>query len=450
VKTINKTAMKRITGLTVAALSALILGACSSSQLAHQGEVDDMYYGSADRQRESYKDVNFNAYSSFREDANPLKLDGEEDLTVDNYSAKTLNPDYISKYNSELSEEESSEYGEGDYYAEGYDSSEDEKSTIINNYYGSGYGIPYRYNYRYYDPFYWDPFYSGYYYGSGIRVTISYSYGWGYNRWNNWYLYDSYYGYSPSWVYAAMYCPPSGFYYGSYYGGGYYSSYGYSNSLYYNNSYVNINPDNINGNTRKIVKGPRPSRGVVSSLTENNNSRSTVSNITNPSRSRTQTITDAPSQSSYYRRSRQDNQIISRDEIDRNSASRTTPQIINQRSTQSTRTSTNYVRPKTNRSSLYDVRTNQRSSGYQVNPNTNNNTRQRSSQDFNRQNSNQQWNRTAPGSNRDYQINRSSTPSRSTAPARSNVAPARSSTEKSSGTRSGNNNSSSSRPARKN
>jgi len=462
--------MKRITGFTIAIVTAASMWSCSTSYMAQQGEYDNMYYGSKDRQTESYKKVNFNEYSNYRDDSNPTRISGNETLSQDSYSAKTINPDYISKYNTDpkdlkKAQVDSSEYGEGEYYVEDYD---DNNKPIINNYYGYN-PYDYRYNYNYYG--YYDPFYYPFYYYYRPGFSISWSYGYSWNYWNTGYFYDPYWGYSPSYCYRALYSP-YGYCYGAYYGHYSYYPWSFGNTVYYNNGYVNLYPDNISTHTRKIVVGPRPSRGEVNDLAGggNNPHRSVISRTNDPVSSRTRLDSNTPTQSSYYRRSRVDD-LISTGSLE---GQRT--ETYRSRNTTSpndnSRPSTNYVRPKTSRSTLNDNRS------YNYNPNTiqrsgniDSRNAQRSSSSYRNYNYNKtntpnyrqnNYRQSTPvqmnrNNSRSYQYSRPSTPTRTVTPNRS-YTPSRSTPSRSSGsnnrsgssTRSGSNNSSSSNSRRGN
>jgi len=243
-------------------IPAIFIWSCSSSQYASQSEYDDLYFTASDRGSAKFTSINFNESSSFQNDAKPYKITGEEELVDENFSAKTINPEYIAKYQSDQIDnnseaEQSDEYGEEDYYTEEYDQGES-KSVVNNYYYGrsrSFYYDPFyypSYRYSYYDP-YFDPFYDPYYYRSGINFSISFGYGFGFSRWNRARYWSPVYGYRPSYLYSAFYCPGPGYYYGSSYG--YYDAFyyvpRYGTSVIYNSNVVTVG-DNINRNARKI------------------------------------------------------------------------------------------------------------------------------------------------------------------------------------------------------
>lgn len=267
--------------LTFSTLIAAIfvLSGCSQKYLAQNSEVDDLYFTSKDRQA---LEASTKIYAeNFTEEYDKPMTEDEIDEYADvNYSSRTINPEYIAKYSSEEMTEEEDLDSDGEYFDENYKNIPTEstdKYVIRNNYYGwSPYSSPYSvWNYSPYSV--WnDPWYSPYWYtpyGNGLRVSVSFSYGWGASRFygpNAWYqptLYGSYgYGYYDPFFYGnyryydryySMYYgnPYYNPYYGNYYYGNYYSSYCPSYiapSYFYSDSRITA--------MRQVTRGPRVTR----------------------------------------------------------------------------------------------------------------------------------------------------------------------------------------------
>jgi hypothetical protein len=61
-------------------------------------EYDDMYFTKKDR-KSKFTNETYNETSSFASaEVEPVKITKQEDLAMNSYSAKTINPDYIAKY----------------------------------------------------------------------------------------------------------------------------------------------------------------------------------------------------------------------------------------------------------------------------------------------------------------------------------------------------------------
>lgn len=194
----------------ISAAFIFLLGSCSLTQYAG-GEYDDLYYSSSDNQPVRKQNTRGEIV--------------EQNLRADDY--------YDNKYAVDTLV--------SDQFNDAYQNSD---QVIINNY-SSGNGYDYYDSYsgrlnmfygNYFDPYWRDPYYSGFSYGYGYPYS-SFSFGFGYpyfgmgfNRgWGNPYyspFYPSYYGgyYSP--YYSSYY----GDYYSPYYMGGYYPGYGYENN----------------------------------------------------------------------------------------------------------------------------------------------------------------------------------------------------------------------------
>lgn len=187
-----------------------------------QVEYDDMYFNAKDRVKLKAQKAEETSYSHY---SVPEKINSEErgqqpgnSNPTDSYSARRINPEYISRSNSEQATED-----ETNYYVEGYTSATTptyyggQAAANNNNFYNNAgwYGpstvsswySPYS---SWYSPYYgfndsWRNSYYGSPYYGGSRFSMSFSYGWGnpwYSGWNNygWYnpwnnFYDPYYGY---------------------------------------------------------------------------------------------------------------------------------------------------------------------------------------------------------------------------------------------------------------
>jgi hypothetical protein len=194
---------------------------------AQRVENDDMYFNAKDR--EKLKAAQANAFDDNRTNSKKkvkaVERESIEEAVVegnptDSYSARTVNPEYISRSNAQQATEEES------YFVEGYTPATPVYSANTNSPYSNQWNNNYYRNSWYGNPYAWgyDPFYSPYYgysnpwmspyygYGSGWSFTMSYAWG---NcmrcGWGNPY---AYYGYSP---YSFW-----GYPYGNYYGSGYY------------------------------------------------------------------------------------------------------------------------------------------------------------------------------------------------------------------------------------
>jgi hypothetical protein len=215
-------------------LVSVAAGLIALSASAQRVENDDMYFTAKDREKSKAAEAEA-SLSTYSTKSNKNKKFDEvavqEDNTnpTDSYSARNVNPEYISRTNSEVASED-----ESDYYDEDYASSSDDRfnysnsynnninwarsSWYANNFYSPYYGGGYGMMNPYYDPWMMSsPYYGGY--RSGWSLSLSYGFGnyyspFGYGfgggyGWGNPY---SYYGYN------------------SYYGGGYgYPTYYYGN-----------------------------------------------------------------------------------------------------------------------------------------------------------------------------------------------------------------------------
>jgi hypothetical protein len=209
--------------------------------VAQRTENDDMYFTSKDREKLKVEnatasandkiDGDYNAFKKKHFDSTQEEVNQEETEAVnptDSYSARTVNPEYISRSSSEQASED-----EQNYYVEGYtpNTYDSYSSSNYNNYNnnsnnnnwnnnnwsnGNNYGYgssPYN---SWYSPYYgycnssMSPYYSG---GSGWTLSLGYT--WGNMGYGN--SYYNPYSYYPSYY-------PNYYGYPNYYSGGYESS----------------------------------------------------------------------------------------------------------------------------------------------------------------------------------------------------------------------------------
>lgn len=255
-------------------MKAMMIGSFAATLIAFQGvaqggENDDMYFNAKDRQKlsasvsandkidsdyKAFKKKHFDEVEAIAETKNP----------TDSYS-RNINPEYISRSNSEQASED-----EQNYYVEGYtpNTFDSYSAGNYNNYTDNLNNSNLNYNNRYnasswnsYSPYYGycNPWRSPYYNG-GSSMTISLSYVWSsggayYNPYSN---YPSYYSpYSPNY------------------------GYGYPSYYYYGNS----EPSRIN-------YGKRPSRHSAIVNPAQRSSRNVTTNTNRSTNGRTRQTTD--------------------------------------------------------------------------------------------------------------------------------------------------------------
>ena len=207
------------------------------------------------------------------------------------YSARNINPEYLSKYNNgvgeEVIEEKNEEYFPEDYNDNQFDDNDRyyDNAPIVNNYYNSGFpGC----SYNRYGSFYGRPrfnfglgYSSGFYFGSGL----SFSFGYGSPGYYGSY-YDPFYDpfFSPFSYRARYYDPFYGGYYGSFYRPSYYgprySYYSAYNRGFSNGYYVNGGEVIRTRGGREVVRGARSNRSARSATLADGGSRSSRSRST--------------------------------------------------------------------------------------------------------------------------------------------------------------------------
>ncbi|MFN3841337.1 MAG: hypothetical protein ACK4RF_11595 [Cyclobacteriaceae bacterium] len=185
--------------------------------LAWAQENDDLYFRSKDRQKPANitTDSYVSNYDNFKRQHFPEDYAQESKINpTDSYSARQVNPEYISRANAEQASEDEQNYFIQGYNAPStspsgyYGNSSWNNSWNTNNWYAPGWYGPSRFNnwyspyYGFYDPWMnpfwgntpgWNYGFSNYWapWGSGWNIMIGYSWG---NTWCN-----NFWG--PSWSY---------------------------------------------------------------------------------------------------------------------------------------------------------------------------------------------------------------------------------------------------------
>jgi hypothetical protein len=275
----------------------VVLLAASFTAFSQAVENDDMYFSSKDRTKQDVLAKSDRVSKQKRSDAiEDKRLENTSINPTDSYSARNINPEYVSRSKSgDESEEVTDEAG---YFTNSYTPSSVNKN-LYNNYSSNGFYSPYYGNgfnpYNYYGNYGMAGMYSPYgMYGMGGMgyrpgLTLGLGYGMG-SMYNGWYgsmgygmgmgygmyspysmFYDPfYYGYGyGSMMYGGMY----GMYNPWMYGGGYGYGYGYPGSVIV-----------VNENSKPLTYQRRSDRSRVTNnnATASNSSR----NITSVSRSR--------------------------------------------------------------------------------------------------------------------------------------------------------------------
>lgn len=244
---------------------------------AQRAENDDMYFNSKDRQKLKSETASISVNDKIDSDYKAFKkkhFDGDTEEQAENvnptdsYSSRNVNPEFVSRSNSEQASEDEQNYYVEDYTANTYDSYSSPNYRNYDNYSNwnynnSFYGPSYR---SWYSPYcgYCDPWRNPYYGGSGWSFSVGYMWG---NPWNNGWgspFYDPFYGY---------YSP---------YSSPYYSGWGYPGYYYYPGTEV------TRGNY-----GKRPSRhSAVVTPGQRSSQQRMSSNNTNDRVNRSRQTTD--------------------------------------------------------------------------------------------------------------------------------------------------------------
>ena len=236
--------------LTPAVLGTLVLASCSSSQMATNGASDNMYFMASDAKLSTEYAVQNNNPETFQE------FNSLNNVPEESFSSRNINPDYISRYQSETTEtsddvvyfDENSTVSEGtpdiDVYNNYYVGNSG-NSSWANPSFAFNMGFMYGFNpwgFGMYDPFY------GPSWGYRPGFSMSFGLGWGFGSpfmrpgfgWG---------GFYPSYAWG-------GGYYGGGYYGGYYPGYGFPSGPVY------VLPGGEYGD-RRVVRGARPTRGAT-------------------------------------------------------------------------------------------------------------------------------------------------------------------------------------------
>jgi hypothetical protein len=259
----------------------IVIGGLLASMMALQvsaQENDDLYFKSKDREKLKVENATASVNDKIDKDYKAFKKKNfdeniEEEVAVttsvnptDSYSARTINPEFISRSNSaQASEDEQNYYIEGYTPVNTYDSySAGNYNNLNSNYQNSWYGSS-AYNNSWYTPYYGycNPYMSPYY-SASPGWTMSLGYTWG-NMMSPGWSFGIGYGWGGSYYNPYSYYSPYG--YGNYYG---YPSY-YNNGGYYSEA-------------SKPNYGKRPSRhSAVVTPTQRSTQRITTANNGSPS-----------------------------------------------------------------------------------------------------------------------------------------------------------------------
>jgi hypothetical protein len=226
-------------------LAGLLVSMMVVEVSAQRAEYDDMYFRGKDREKNKAIDAE-EAYASAKTTKNKKQKPDEvvADTEVadnvnptDSYSARNVNPEYVSRSNSEKASED-----EANYYLAGY-TPPSPASDLNNSYYNNANQAS--------NSYYANESGNNPYYGNcGCNSSMSPSNGWStglsvslmFGNYSN--PYNGYGMYNPSYGYG-----------NSYYGGGY----GYP-SYYGSNNYNNNNNNNYYNEAPRVNYGKRPSR----------------------------------------------------------------------------------------------------------------------------------------------------------------------------------------------
>jgi len=258
-----------------------------------QVEYDDMYFNSEDRAKLKAQQPTALAFNTPKK-SKQLEMKDENANPTDTYSARSINPEYTARQQSETAQVDEENYFVDNYqyqrnqfnnwnnnYNDWYNS-----SWYRSNYYGPGinsWSSPYycynRFNSPWYDP-YWS--YNGWSSSFSFHYGNTWNYGWGgnYNYWNRpYYGWDSPY-YDP--FYSGM----------GWYGNSYWNNYRYPTTI------VVVDRENAN-----VVYGKRPTRGTnLVSDRSNVRSRTVTNSVRDDANSGGRLSTQTRKQEDYYNR----------------------------------------------------------------------------------------------------------------------------------------------------
>jgi hypothetical protein len=269
------------------------LSSCQRNGLAQSGvENDDLYFSSADRKQAINAAVLRQQQNRQYKPNSAADEDRSQGYVSPDARNKYYNPGQQTQSYSNTQQGDSTYYNPNSAYSKAnlyrnrnngtlftprYSNWYDDSGVTTNNYYNGGYapgwgGTSWGNNWGWNSPYYANNWYSPYWgnnwYGSGLRISIGYSWGWG-SRWNSWY--DPFWGsgwYGPGWNAGIGYgwgsnwgfnnwYNPWGGWYGNYFGG-YYPYGGYYNRpvvIVNNNAGTGSGVDN-SGYIQRRTNGP--------------------------------------------------------------------------------------------------------------------------------------------------------------------------------------------------
>jgi hypothetical protein len=275
-------------------LASLLVSMMVVEVSAQRAEYDDMYFRGKDREinkaisaDEAFASAKTKKQKKNDEDAMDEVVSDNEDNSnpTDSYSARNVNPEYVSRSNSEKASED-----ESNYYLEGYTPAPASSNSNFNNSYynnanwarnsyyaNNGWNSSYNGSCGYCDPW-MGPGYGGGFYDPWMTPSygLGPSYGWR-TGWSVSFMYGNYW--NPYGGYGGMYNP--------YYGGGFgYPGYYGGNNFYYESP-------------RIVNYGKRPSRhSAVVQPTQRADSRTrtnttgNVANVNSTNRTRQRQVQD--------------------------------------------------------------------------------------------------------------------------------------------------------------
>ncbi|MEP2771302.1 MAG: hypothetical protein ABJH05_04090 [Fulvivirga sp.] len=421
-----------------AKLSVIVLLAIGAGSAVAQ-EYDDMYFSAKDRKQVKYVSDD----KAVTQDLNQVSQVSQN--PAESFSSKTVNPEYIAKYQAASQQEATAEFADDEYFVEDYNDNnlnqvtndfQNSSQVAVRDRYGNisyfrdysdvYWSDPFLYEGTVFDPFY-RPYYSRFGYGnrwnrpwrSGWSVSVGWGWNsWGYNPWNTGWSYNAGWGWNYGWGWNSWnngWCPP------------YYGYNGWGNNVVVINNYENrsnrVYRSGRASSRSGIVNSNSRRRSIASSNSRVDNDRSSTngrSEVSSTSRSRYISESNSrrdydDAQSKYYRRSRSS---VSSGDDNRSYTSRsrsTSNYTPNSRSNYSSRSSTinRSSAPSNNRSYNSRSYNNSRSSGssYSRPSNSRSNGYSPSRSSGNSRSSG--YNRSSGSSSRSSGVSRSSSSSRS-------------------------------------
>jgi hypothetical protein len=207
-------------------LLAMSIWSCAPDQFARVGEVDDIYFASTDRREVPFERlVNNNRSQNFQQ-----YQQANEISALESFSARNVNPDFVARYNNDVSV---ASLSSDDYFVEGFGAQDVghrfnsglgtagnttyNNFTVVNRNMGMGMS-PFMGNPFFWDPF-WDPMWGpgfstwgvfntfgpvgAWGMGPGWNRGFSVGFGMGFNTWNSWGMNRMMFGWNrltPAWM----------------------------------------------------------------------------------------------------------------------------------------------------------------------------------------------------------------------------------------------------------